>query len=400
MIRNIGLVGLTLVGAVAVTSAAAPVRSGLTLVGFRSWTAPANTRVVFDFSAAASIVAPDSGSGRELMIALPGEPLRLAADVPNVLRIHDGIVDSVTIESAGDGARFHAVFQDSVAFHVFSLTGEADKPHRVVLDVTRPAAVVDEEKRLAGIASAKRRDRVRVIAVDAGHGGEDLGAKGPHHVIEKNVTLAVARDLVQELNKIPGIRGQLVREGDYFIPLRERYHIAERMNADLFVSIHANSSRHRGSGSGSEVYFLSLRGASSQADQDLAETENAADLIGGVPSQAEDDLVNILYDVKRSSALQQSQLLAETLLAHVAEDRVLEARGVKQASFVVLKSVEFPSVLVETAFINNPVEARLLADPDFQHQLGRQLATGVKEYFQRAGVTLGTTQSSGSGAHD
>ena len=169
----------------------------------------------------------------------------------------------------------------------------------------------------------------------------------------------------------------LTRDGDYFIPLRERYHAAERMKADIFISIHANSTRRRGSGSGTEVYFLSLRGASDQADADLADIENAADLVGGVPPQAEDELVNILYDVKRSSALQQSQLLAETLLDHIAADRRLESRGVKQAGFVVLKSVEFPSVLVETAFINNPVEARLLARsgvPEADGQAARRRA--------------------------
>src|SRR5207247_5748407 len=116
---------------------------------------------------------------------------------------------------------------------------------------------------------------------------------------------------------------------------------------------------------------------------DLAGTENAADLIRGMSSQPEDDLVSILYDVKRSSALQQSQLLAETLLNHLAADRRVEQRGVKQASFMVLKSVEFPSVLVETAFINNPVEVRLLRDADFQHQNGRQLATGANANFER-----------------
>jgi len=145
------------------------------------------------------------------------------------------------------------------------------------------------------------------------------------------------------------------------------------------------------------VYFLSLRGASDQATKDLADTENAADLIGGVPEKAEENLVNILYDLKRASALQQSQLLAETLLDHLAAERRLEQRGVKQAGFAVLKSVEFPSVLVETAFINNPVEARLLASADFQRQLGRQLATGVKVYFERAGVGLGDGRGGSAG---
>src|SRR5207247_936258 len=159
--------------------------------------------------------------------------------------------------------------------------------------------------RLASIASAKRRDRVRIVAIDPGHGGDDTGAKGPRGLLEKRVTLAVARALADELNKIPGIRAALTRDRDYFVPLRERYR------------------------------------------------------------------------------------LAETLLDHIAAGRRLEERGVKQAGFAVLKSVEFPSVLVETAFINNPVEARLLASSEFQQQLGRQLAAGVRTYFQKAGVTLG-----------
>src|SRR4029079_14175519 len=118
------------------------------------------------------------------------------------------------------------------------------------------------------------------------------------------------------------------------------------------------------------------------------------DLVGGVPQHAEDDLVNILYDMKRSSALQKSQILAEALLDQIAGDR-LEARGVKQAGFVVLKSVEFPSVLVETAFINNPREAKLLTSPEFQQQISRQIASGVKTYFERAGIQLSEPASPG-----
>ena len=364
-----------------------------TLTGLRSWSAPSNTRVVLAFSATVTPVAPDSGRSRELVIAFPGESLPRAADVPSMLAVRDGLIDSVTVQSTPSGTRVLITFHDASRFRVFPLPGEADRQYRLVVDVARPGAAAAEEKRLASIANAKKRDRVRIVTVDAGHGGDDNGARGPRNVLEKRVTLAVARALVDELNKIPGIRAVYTRDGDFFIPLRERYRIAERMNADLFVSIHANSSRRRGSGKGTEVYFLSVRGASDQATQDLADIENAADALGGVPAQAEDDLVNILYDVKRSSAQQQSQLLAETLLDHLGEDRRLEQRGVKQAGFAVLKSVEFPSVLVETAFINNPVEARLLANPEFQKQLGRQLAAGVKMYFQRAGVTLGSETS-------
>jgi len=260
----------------------------------------------------------------------------------------------------------------------------------VVVDVTKPGGAVAQSEKLAKIATKKGKDRIQVVAVDAGHGGEDTGARGPKSVgvLEKNVTLAVARALVDELNQIKGVRGILTRDGDYFIPLHDRYRQAEKMKADVFVSIHANSSKRRGSGNGTEVYFLSLRGAGDQADKDLADLENAADLVGGVPAQTENELVNILYDVKRTSALQQSQLLAESVLDHIAADRQLESRGVKQAGFVVLKSVEFPSILVETAFINNPKEAKLLKSKEFQNGIARQIAHGVKEYFKKAGIGL------------
>lgn len=364
--------------------------TGATLTGLRSFTGPGNTRIVFEFSRPAAFVAPDSDRTRELTITIPGEAVARAAGVPTVLRVRDGVVDSVHVATGVDGARFHIWFRDSTRFRVVGIPAEGDQPYRVLVDANRPGADQATARRLETIAQGKRRDRVRIVAVDAGHGGDDSGARGPRKVgvLEKNVTLAVARALVDELNKMPGIRGELTREGDFFIPLRERYQIAEKMKADLFISIHANSSRRRGSGKGTEVYFLSLRGASDQADADLADLENAADLVGGVPPESEDQLVSILYDVKRSSALEQSQLLAESVLDHIAADRRLTSRGVKQAGFVVLKSVEFPSILVETAFINNPVEARLLKSPVFQRQMAKQIAVGVRHYFGRAGVNL------------
>jgi len=371
--------------------------AGVTLTGLRSWSAPTSTRVVLDFSAAVTPVVPDSGTTHRLAIAVPGEAVARAANVPAVLRVGDGVIDSVIVDSGQSGGRFTFALADTTQFHVTSLAPEGDKPYRIVVDVVKPGGGAAQDARFANVAAVKRSQRVRVVAVDPGHGGDDFGAHGPRGVFEKNVNLGVARALVNELNNIPGIKAALTRDSDYFIPLHERYHIAERMKADLFISIHANSSKRRGSGSGTEVYFLSLRGASDQATKDLADTENAADLIGGVPEKAEENLVNILYDLKRASALQQSQLLAETLLDHLAAERRLEQRGVKQAGFAVLKSVEFPSVLVETAFINNPVEARLLASADFQRQLGRQLATGVKVYFERAGVGLGDGRGGSAG---
>jgi N-acetylmuramoyl-L-alanine amidase len=374
------------------------------LTGLRSWSAPASTRVVFDFSAPVTPVAPDSGSSRSLVVSLPDQPLARSAGVPEVLAVRDGLVDSVVVVTERRSARLQVWLRDTARFRVFTLRAEEDKPFRVVVDVTRPGAVMADGlvpgPAPGGGAPAvtAKPQRELVVAVDAGHGGEDTGARGVRGVLEKQVNLGTALALAEELGKIPGIRAVLTRDGDTFIPLRERYRMAEQARADLFISLHANSTPRRGSGSGTEIYFLSLRGATDQATKDLADLENAADLVGGVPEQAEDDLVSILYDVKRASVLQQSQLLAGTLLDHLTQDRRLEGRGVKQAGFVVLKSVEFPSVLVETAFINNPAEARLLASTEFQQQIAKQLANGVRNYLEKSNIGYGDTGDGGGKA--
>lgn len=387
------LAALLVLPALAVPARAETAAPGVIVTAVRSWTAPGNTRVVFDLSLPVTPVMPDSGDSPGVVVSIPGESVGRAEGVPSLLKVGDGVVDSVRVGTGPSGASFQLFLRDTTHFTAFSLQAEEDKPFRIVVDITRKGAEAAEDQKLASLATEKKRDRTRLVVIDAGHGGEDAGARGPNGVREKNVTLAVAKALAAELDGMPGVKTLLTRNGDWFIPLRDRYRIAEKAKADVFISIHCNSSRRRGSGSGSEVYFLSLRGASDQADADLADVENAADLVGGVPQHAEDDLVNILYDVKRNSALQKSQVLADALLDEISGQR-LEARGVKQAGFVVLKSVEFPSVLVETAFINNPREARLLNDPAYQKTMAKQLASGVKTYFERTG---GGAKSDGSG---
>jgi N-acetylmuramoyl-L-alanine amidase len=370
----------------------------LTVSGVRAWSAPSNTRIVFDFSQVVAPVMPDSGSASQLVVSVPSPGIVTAAGVPTTLAVGDTAVDSVVTVLDENGVRFIVMLAPGASFRTFTLAADEEKPFRIVVDVLSPAAREAENKRLAAVAAAKKRDRVRLVVIDAGHGGEDTGARGPGGVLEKRVTLAIAKNLAEELNKVSGVRAVLTRDSDFFIPLRQRYEIAEKAKADLFISIHCNSSRRRGRGSGTEVYFLSLKGASDQADADLADLENAADRMGGVPPQAEDDVVSVLYDVKRNVALERSQLLAETLLDHIAADRRVESRGIKQAGFVVLKSVEFPSVLVETAFINNYREVKLLKDPAFQRQMGRQLANGVVAYFKQAGVSLTAPAADPAGA--
>jgi len=369
------------------------------LTGMRTWVAPAGTRLVLEFSAEVVPVAPDSGAGPQLVVAVPVPGITAAAGVPASLAVNDSAVTSVQAIYDASGVRFWVKLAPGATFKVLTVPPGDDQRFRIVVEVSRPGAQAAEDRRLASIAAAKKKNRTRLVVIDAGHGGEDMGARG-YGAAEKNVTLSIARQLADALNGIPGVKSMLTRDRDFFIPLHERYKIAEKAHADMFISIHCNSSRRRGHGSGTEVYFLSLKGASDQADKDLADIENAADLVGGVAPQAEDDMVNVLYEVRRSSMLERSQLLAETLLDHMAADRRVDARGIKQAGFAVLKSVEFPSVLVETAFINNPQEVKLLKDPGFQQRMAQQLATGVKAYFAKAGVTLSpdSDDSAGSGS--
>jgi len=386
-IRSVVLAGMML-ASLLVTSVAQAATTPTALTGLRSWASPTGTRIVLDFSVPVVPVAPDSGSAAQLVVAVPAPGLTVDAGVPPILEVGDSAVVQVRSIVEATGVRFWFELRPGSNFRVFTLAATDDKPFRVVVDVTRAGARADLDQRLAAISAAKKKSRARLVCIDAGHGGEDTGARGPGGLYEKNVTLAVARRLADSLNAIPGVHAMLTRDGDFFIPLHDRYKIAEKAKADLFVSIHCNSSKRRGSGSGTEVFFLSLKGATDQADQDLADIENAADKVGGVAAQAQDEVVSVLYDVKRNSMLERSQLLAETLLDHVASDRRVEARGIKQAGFAVLKSVEFPSVLVETAFINNPREVKLLGDPAFQSRMAGEIANGVEAYFARTGVTL------------
>jgi N-acetylmuramoyl-L-alanine amidase len=217
------------------------------------------------------------------------------------------------------------------------------------------------------------------VAIDAGHGGEDPGAIGYRRLQEADITLAIAKKLKAQLDIMPGVTGFLTRSGDYFVPLRKRIDIARRFQADLFVSIHCNASRDRDA-TGTEIYFLSLTGATDEAARGLAEKENAADLIGGVSPEAGDDLLSILFDLRQNDTIRRSSDLAESMIDAVGGDSRLTTRGIKQAGFVVLKAPEIPSVLVETAFITNAREAAILKDGQFQTKFAEMLAQGIDQY--------------------
>ncbi|WP_343230012.1 N-acetylmuramoyl-L-alanine amidase [Rhodanobacter sp. DHG33] len=221
-----------------------------------------------------------------------------------------------------------------------------------------------------------------VVCIDAGHGGKDSGAIGPDGTMEKNVTLAVARDLAAQIDKQPGMTAILTRDGDYFIPLERRYQIARQHDADLFVSIHADSYAS-GDARGSSVWVLSPRGKSSVAAQMLADRENSSDLIGGASLAAEDDsLAKVLLDMQQDWAVQAGNAVANNVLKALGDIGPTHRGYVERANFVVLRSPDVPSILVETAFISNPAEESKLRDPGHQQALASAVMDGVKGYFE------------------
>lgn len=262
---------------------------------------------------------------------------------------------------------------------------------RVVVDIAGPAVARAAPAKPAPAAqpvairpahAPANTGRDIIVAVDAGHGGVDPGASGRRGTREKDVVLEIAKLLAARINKEPGMKAVLTRDGDYFISLRERNQRARRAKADLFVSIHADSIANPDV-SGSSVYVLSERGASSEAARWLAERENAADLMGGIKLDDKDEqLANVLLDLSQTASIASSMIAAEKVL--LALDRVGEVRKprVQQAGFVVLKSPDIPSMLIETAFISNREDERKLSQPAHRAKLANAIFSGIEQYFQ------------------
>ena len=241
-------------------------------------------------------------------------------------------------------------------------------PHNDVASARQAALMLNAQRKV-------------VVCIDAGHGGKDQGAHGPDGTLEKNVTLAVARDLEARINRQPGMKAVLTRDGDYFIELPQRFKIARDNKADLFISIHADSYTSDDA-KGSSVWVLSPRGKTSEAARFLADRENA-ELIGGTTlDDKSDDLAKVLIDLQQSWAIQASDVIAGNVLKALGQLGPTHRGYVESANFVVLRSPDVPSILVETAFISNPSEEHKLRDPAHQDQLAEAVMSGVKNYFE------------------
>ena len=341
----------------------------------RLWAGPDNTRVVVDLSGNAQHSLLLLHNPERAVLDVSGA--RLAKSAHSAPR-GAGAVKTVRMSRSPSG-NFRLVLDLArpIQAKSFLTTPNAHYGYRLVVDLAG-ATKVDKPVK-AKHAPSDARDLI--IAIDAGHGGEDPGAIGMNGTREKDVVLAIARELALKINAEPGMKAILTRGGDYFVPLRDRMRRARAQQADLFVSIHADSIRDRAI-DGSSVYILSQRGATDEASRWLAERENASDLIGGVSLDDKDDvLASVLLDLSQSASLNASQVAAERVLHQLTQAGEVRKHEVQQARFMVLKSPDIPSMLVETAYISNPQEELRLRTPAHQARLAAAIHQGVHDYF-------------------
>ena len=307
-------------------------------------------------------------------------PARFAPDAVGEL------LQRIRFANRDGGARIVLDLTEAATLSSFVLPGNKRGQQRLVIDL---------EPKLARAAVARdvSTQRIFTVVIDPGHGGIDPGAQGPGGTSEKEVVLGIGWELKRLIDAQPGMRAVLTRTDDRFLKLRERIDLAHRYEADLFISLHANA-YHSPKVRGSSVYAVSEKGASSEAARLLAAKENAADLVGGIALEDKDDLLaSVLLDLSQNATLESSLNAAGHVLAGLASVNKTHRDAVQQAGFVVLKSPDIPSILVETAFITNPDEERKLASRGGQHRFAQGVLAGVKSYFDELPKNLYTARA-------
>ncbi|MBE0558795.1 MAG: N-acetylmuramoyl-L-alanine amidase, partial [Proteobacteria bacterium] len=288
-------------------------------------------------------------------------------------------VEAITVSPRpNSGVRVELYLPGHVQTTVFKLKKFQEKPDRIVIDIVLPD-VARQESEAREQVKITRKDRI--VVIDPGHGGEAVGAVGRGGTYEKDVVLAIGRKLRRALNGRSGYRAFLTRNGDYYVSFKKRLMIAREYGADIFVSIHADAAKNRSAG-GSSVYCLSTGGASSAAARILARNENLADVLGGVPagegSEASDP---IILDMFQTRAINQSRTFGGGLLHYLEGTNRLKFATVQEAPFLVLKLPDIPSVLIETAYISNPKEEKLLRSDRFQTRIAESIARSIVEFL-------------------
>ncbi len=370
-LRNI----LCVLAALAVTAAQANV-----LQGVRMHEAPDHTRVVLDTAQPADYKLFTLDGPPRVVVDLSGTQVRGGFD-PSVVGVGRDRIETVRGAQRADGYRLVLELKKALSPRAFTLAPVAPHGHRLVIDLYGKSAPTPV------VRSAPKARRDIIIAVDAGHGGDDPGAIAANKQREKNIVLQIAQRIVRRINAEEGFSAVLVRKGDYYISLRKRTEIARDARADLFISVHADAFTSA-SVSGASVYTLSDRGASSETARWLAAKENRADLIGGVGAVSLEDkdpvlrsvLLDLSMDANRSASIE----AGKAILGELGGVVKLHKNRVEQAGFVVLKSPDVPSILIETGYLSNPAEARRLTHRDHQNKIAKAVVNGIKSYMTRS----------------
>lgn len=346
------------------------------ILNIRYWSAPDHTRIVIDTSEEAQYSV---GKG-EQKISIDFKNTAFPETItPEIVLNKPGIEKIMLIPLPDKSVRVQLSLAEHVNTNVFKLKKFQQKHDRVVVDIELPDIEKKESEEREQI-KVLRKDKI--IIIDPGHGGDDPGAMGQEGTLEKDVVLAISRKLRDLLNKSNGYRSFLTREWDYYVPFKKRLKIAREYGGNLFVSIHADASRNR-QASGSSVYCLSPGWASSEAAKVLAREENLADLIGGSPNGEDNggEVEPIILNMFQTNTINLSKSFGITLLKHIGTVSPPKFRHVQEASFIVLKLPVIPSVLVETAYISNPREERLLLSDSFQEKIAESVAAAIQEFF-------------------
>ena len=372
------------------------------ILGVRVWPARDYTRVTLEHDQPIKFTHLLVKDPERLVVDLEGVEFNsVLSSLPNKILDSDPHIKLIRAGRNKPGVvRLVIELKGEVKPQVFTLLPVGEYGHRLVLDLY-PAEPPDPLMALLGKgegpakpesrmeprdkAASDKQEMMRLVtvALDPGHGGEDPGAIGRGGSQEKAVTLSIARRLKAKINAEPNMRSVLTRDDDYFIPLHQRVQKARRVQADLFVSVHADAFM-KSTARGSSVFVLSENGASSSAARWLAQRENAADLIGGVNLGVKDPyLARTLLDLSQTATLNDSLKLARSVLGQIGSINALHKGQVEQAGFAVLKAPDIPSILIETAFISNPEEEKRLNDEDYQDQMAEAILKGIKQYFAK-----------------
>ncbi len=357
-----------------------------TVESVRVWRSPERTRVVFDLSSAVNYKYFSLANPSRFVLDLPESSSR--ADFSSI--DFSGTVVSNLRGAKREDGRLRLVLDLNRLLEpeVFALPANDRYGDRLVVDF------YDDDTKKGGskarpeiVKTIPGKDEKRdiIIALDPGHGGEDPGASGPGKIREKEVVLSIAKELKKRIDAMPGYKARLIRTGDYYIALKKRRQMARDMQADAFISIHADAF-HNKKVFGSSVYTLSADGASSATAKFLANQENEADNIGGVPVPEDDMLAGVIWELSMEATMDSSRQLGTHLIGSLKPVAKLHKKFVEYAGFAVLKAPDIPSVLLETGFISNPSEARKLASRSYQKKLASAVAGGIDSYFREYAV--------------